>query len=131
MKKELLIKILLVLMIFSLILMLNNCFFETTAASDAIFINPDDYEADVNGRVENADKVTDIANDIIGIIRIIGTILSVVVLVVIGIKYMIGSVEERAEYKKTMWPYLLGAILVFSITNILGIIVDISGSLFE
>lgn len=130
MKKELLIKILLVLMIFSLILMLNNCFFETTAASDTIFINPDDYEADTNGRVENADKITDIGNDIIGILQIIGTILSVVVLVVIGIKYMLGSVEERAEYKKTMWPYLLGAILVFSITNILGIIVDISRSLF-
>ena len=35
---------------------------------------------------------------------------------------MIGSVEEKAEYKKTMGPYALGAVMVFAITNILSII---------
>lgn len=52
----------------------------------------------------------------------IGTITSVLALIIIGIKYMVGSVEEKAEYKKTMKPYLIGAVMVFSITNIIFVI---------
>ena len=35
---------------------------------------------------------------------------------------MMGSVEEKAQYKETMKPYLIGAIMLFGITNILYII---------
>ncbi len=63
-----------------------------------------------------------LANKIIGYIRVTGSVASVIAIIIIGIKYMVGSVEEKAEYKKTMKPYLIGAILVFGITNILGII---------
>ena len=31
---------------------------------------------------------------------------------------MMGSAEEKAEYKKTMIPYLVGAILVFAASTI-------------
>ena len=31
---------------------------------------------------------------------------------------MIGSASEKAEYKKTMIPYLIGSILLFAATNI-------------
>ena len=48
----------------------------------------------------------------------IGMAVSVIVLLVLGIKYMIGSAEEKAEYKKTMIPYLVGAILVFGASAI-------------
>ena len=48
------------------------------------------------------------------IIRTIGTVISVVALIIIGIKYMLGSVEERADYKKSLVPYVVGAFLVFT-----------------
>lgn len=66
------------------------------------------------------------AENILGIIRIIGTIVSVVVLMVLGIKYMLGSVEERADYKKSMIPYLIGAAIVFTGTMIPEIIYQFS-----
>lgn len=50
---------------------------------------------------------------IVGIVQTIGTIVAVVVVAVLGIKYMTGSTEEKAEYKKTMLPYLVGAIILF------------------
>ena len=31
---------------------------------------------------------------------------------------MLGSVEERADYKKTMIPYLIGAFMVFTVSLI-------------
>ena len=93
-------------------------------------IDPETYEPDSLDSADNADTLKNIGNDIIGFLQIVGSILSVVVLVVLGIKYMMGSVEERAEYKKSMEPYVLGAVLVFAITNILGIIAKISQDLF-
>ena len=49
---------------------------------------------------------------ILGIVQGIGIGVSVIILVVIGIKYMMGSAEEKAEYKKTMLPYVVGAVLI-------------------
>ena len=91
-------------------------------------INPDTYKPNTSS-VENGDKLKNIGNDIIGFLQLIGTVLSVLVLAVIGIKYMVGSVNERAEYKKAMLPYIIGAIMVFAITNLVGIIAKLSGSL--
>ncbi len=31
---------------------------------------------------------------------------------------MMGSAEERAEYKKTLFPYFIGAILIFAATSL-------------
>lgn len=63
-----------------------------------------------------------IGNTIVGVVRAVGIAISVLILTIIGIKYIIGSVEEKAQYKQTMWPYIIGAILIFSgaeITNII------------
>lgn len=58
----------------------------------------------------------DKANGIIGVITTIGVVVSVISLIAIGIKYMLGSVEEKAEYKETLKPYLIGAFLVFTVS---------------
>lgn len=58
--------------------------------------------------------VTTVGNTILGIIQVAGIILSVGCLMVLGIKYMMGSAEEKAEYKKTFIPYLIGALLLFA-----------------
>ena len=59
---------------------------------------------------------------IIGLIQALGSITAVAILVVLGIKYMMGSAEEKAEYKKTMIPYIVGAILVFAAANLASMI---------
>jgi len=48
------------------------------------------------------------------LVRTIGESVAVVMMLIIGIKYILGSVEEKAEYKQTMWPYILGAVLIFA-----------------
>ncbi len=74
--------------------------------------------------------INDIGNTIVGLVSIVGSAVSIITLLILGIKYMMGSVEERAEYKKTMLPYIVGAIMVFGISNIIGIIEDIAASIF-
>ena len=57
-------------------------------------------------------------NAILGLIQVVGTIISVGIIMVIGIKYMVGSVEQRASYKKSMIPFAVGAVLLFGAVNI-------------
>ena len=58
-------------------------------------------------------EVTDVSETIIGVIQVVGTIIAVITIMILGIKYMVAGVEERAEYKKSMIPYLIGCILLF------------------
>lgn len=70
------------------------------------------------GDGEEAPQFIAKVNVIVSAIEAVGVVLSVIILIVIGIKYMLGSVEERADYKKTMIPYLIGAFLVFTVSLI-------------
>lgn len=74
-------------------------------------------------------KLVDIGNTIIGPIQVIGSVVSVIAIVIIGIRYMVGSLEEKAQYKELLMPYLIGAILVFGITNLVAIIYNIATQL--
>ena len=76
----------------------------------------------------NAENITN-ANKVIGFFQAIGSIVSVLALVLIGIKYMMGSIEEKAEYKETMTYYIVGAILVFAISNISAMIYNFAKTL--
>lgn len=74
----------------------------------------------------SANQVSNIGNSILGIIRVVGTVIAVGVLMVIGIKYMMGSAEEKAEYKKTMLPYLIGALILFAAVQIASYVYNIA-----
>ena len=81
------------------------------------------------GTAEESTELMTKAETVLGVIQVIGTVVAVVMLMVIGIKYMLGSVEERAEYKDTLKPYLIGALLLFSGTTIPQIIYKIAQNL--
>lgn len=70
--------------------------------------------------------VMNIGNQIIGIITTVGVVVAVIVLLILGIKYMMGSASEKAEYKKTMIPYLVGAILIFGASAITKVVVGLA-----
>lgn len=88
--------------------------------------DPDLWEPDTKMTVTNATKIQELANRLIGGIQIVGSIISVIAIIIIGIKYMLGSVEEKAGYKKSMLPYFIGAILVFSASTIASIIYNLA-----
>lgn len=86
------------------------------------------YAFDISQLTGTANNNTDLdnfGNKIITIISAIGSITSVIVLVIIGIKYMFGSVEEKSTYKKTLMPYVIGATLVFAASTIAGVIYSV------
>ena len=80
------------------------------------------------GTSEN--KLKEKAGVILGFINLIGIAISVIVLALIGIKYMLGSVEEKAEYKKTILMYCLGAAIIFTGSTLPNIIYKLVTGLF-
>lgn len=75
---------------------------------------------------DDTEIVTSKAATIVDIIRIIGIIVTVVTLMLIGIKYMTGSLEEKADYKKSMIPYLIGVGIFFALSQLLAVIMKIA-----
>ena len=67
----------------------------------------------MTGTPPKGTEIKDLGNKVIGILQTVGVVLSVLILVILGIKYMMGSAEEKADYKKTMIPYLIGAACIF------------------
>ncbi len=73
-----------------------------------------------------SEKIQSRAQIVMGIVNVVGVISSVVVLMILGIKYMSSSIEEKAEYKKTFIYYVLGAVLLFVAPTLANIIYNIS-----
>lgn len=96
-------------------------------ASDPIS-NPDYYDPKKSTEDIGEAEMVKKGNIIIGIIKTVGIVVSVLTLIILGIKYMVGSLEEKAEYKKTMIPYLVGAVMVFIIPQLVQIIYNITTS---
>ena len=78
-------------------------------------INPNTF---TGSESTNTDGIQKIGNQIISILSTVGSIISVIVLIILGLKYMMGSAEEKASYKKTMVPYIVGAALLFAASNL-------------
>ena len=89
------------------------------AVATLVSADPGFTAESITGTVSNASgEIQGLGNRVVGVLQAIGIVVSVVVVIVLGIKYMMGSVEEKAEYKKTMMPYLIGAALIFAASTI-------------
>ena len=75
-----------------------------------------------------ASDVSNIAGMVIYVIQIIAFAAAVIMLMFVGIKFLTASPEGKAEVKKIAVIYVVGAILLFAATGILGIIKNLSTS---
>lgn len=78
----------------------------------------------------DTDKLGEFSSSLYTILITVATAVSVIVGIYIGIKYMIGSVEQKAEYKKLLVPYLVGCIVVYGALGIWKLVVTILGSVY-
>ena len=92
-----------------------------------------DYSSQVDGLFQGGSVetggITNVGANLVSIITTIGIIVAVIVLLIIGIKYMMGSASEKAEYKKTMIPYLVGALIIFGASAIAKAVIAMTSSI--
>lgn len=73
--------------------------------------------------------VTSYGNKISNVLVLIGIIVAVIALMVLGLKFIMASVTEKAEYKKFLLPVVIGIFIIASITGIVSLLANIGGSI--
>lgn len=80
-----------------------------------------------NTAATNANKTQ--TQVLVGIFQTIGSVLSVIALIIIGFRYMFSSLEEKAQLKGILPYYIIGCVLVFATSNILSIVYNVFNGL--
>lgn len=89
-------------------------------ASIVYGLTPDELNA--NPDATGTTEIKTFGENIMGVVQVVGVVIAVVIIMILGIKYMMGSAEEKADYKKTMIPYMVGAILIFAGSTIANVV---------
>lgn len=72
-------------------------------------------------------SLTEMSGKILNVIYTVAVFASVAMMLVIGIKYITSSPDQKASLKSRAIPYLIGAFLVFGTANILRFISTMAG----
>lgn len=100
----------------------------TSAGSlDDMIGDADSFISKANGKsdVVTSGSLQDFSQTFYNILLTVGIIVAVLVGSVIGIKFMIGGAEEKANIKELLVPYIAGCILVFGAFAIWKIVVTV------
>ena len=71
-----------------------------------------------SGSTSDLHGAEDVFQTVINILWVVSIIVTIIVIMVIGLKYIIGSTQEKAEYKKSLIPLMVGALLIVFATTI-------------
>lgn len=82
-----------------------------TFAIKASELNPN-YDGQITAPIKR------FGGSVLGFIRNIAAISSVILIAFFGLKFMFGSVEQKAEYKKHFMPLIVGMVVVVAGTSI-------------
>lgn len=84
-------------------------------------------DKDAQGESTEIGGLKTMAAKVIKAIRNVGAIVAILVITILGIKYMIGSTEERAEYKKSFIPLIVGVIVLVAAASIASALFSVAG----
>lgn len=111
--KKYMISIILIIMI--VMLLTSTCF-----ASDLFAEMKTGMEGVKTADTSANDKgVAKVINIVIGLLQVAGTGISLIVITMLGIKYLMASAGEKAEIKKQAIPIVIGCVLLFGAVNIM------------
>lgn len=112
--KEKIIKILTIILILFVVFNISNFVY-------AGEINTEDFTG-----IYTKEGVSDLdtkTGKILNIVQIAGTAISLVALLVLGMKYMLSSPNDKATIKEKMVPYVIGVIIFFAASNLVTIVI--------
>lgn len=119
--KKLIISIIILLICCSAMINISYASYEepikVATSVDDVFKDADDFikqgEDLQSENDENKKELSSTLDFLYNLLLGIGIVAAVIVGTLLGIRYMIGSVEEKAEYKETLFAYLISCVVVF------------------
>lgn len=89
------------------------------------FVYADDINTEDFAGIYTKDGVSDLDNKtgkILSIVQIAGTAISLVAMIILGMKYMLSSPDDKATIKEKLVPYVIGVIIFFAASNLVTIV---------
>lgn len=59
---------------------------------------------------------------VLGIVQAIGISVAMIMLAILAIKYFASSIDERADVKKKLVPFVIGAFILFAASSLVGLV---------
>ena len=120
------------IILMSLIFILCMCIFSATVYGTSV----DGLVSNMKGQGISAGDTSGggiiaAINNILGLVQVAGTGVALIAVSLLGIKYMLASVEEKAEIKKYLIGAVIGGILVFGGAGIAKVLASFSTGIFS
>ena len=106
-----------VMIVLVLLMIVSNVAF---AAAGSSYLDPKTITPNNDGSL--ATKSQSIAGSILGVAQVIGISVAIIMLIVLAIKYISAAPNDKAEIKKHAVIYIVGAIVLFGASGLLGLI---------
>ena len=94
---------------------------------DKIINDAEDWVSNGNNDIISEQGLKDFSDTLYNSLLLIGMVIAVIVGTIIGIKFMISSVEEKAKIKEILVVYFVGCIVLVGAFSIWKIIILIMG----
>lgn len=111
-----------------LIAILLITFLNTISFSDYYDIGAFENE-EVNNKAST--MIVNASKNSIATARIVSGAIALIVLLVIAMKYMMAAPGDKADIKKHAVAYVIGAFILFSVTEIITILIEVGGKIGE
>lgn len=115
------IRILKIITALLILILLLFCFSQNSYALD-VLKKPTNIFENKNDNSEASNTIGKILGTTLNFIQVIGTGIAILMLVVMGIKFVGSSPNKQAEMKKSIIYYVMGAIFIFAAVGLLQII---------
>jgi len=89
-------------------------------SSSVLAYSPNQFEGNRSG--DTYANVQSGGNIVIGIVQAIGITVAIIMLIMVAIKYVSAAPEGKAEVKKSVIIYVVGAILLFASAGVLELV---------
>lgn len=83
-------------------------------------ISLDDYKPHIDTGLASVLK------NVVGVVQMVGTGIAILASIWLGIRYVVSSVDEKADIKKKLIPFVIGAMIFYGATGILQLIADVA-----
>lgn len=127
MKKNVIKKLLFIILLFLTIFSQTNIVFATDPTVSGIiqggtsFIETgEEQESPIT-----TDKTQELVDDLYNVLVFVGMVIAIIIGLILGIQFMTGSIEQKAKVKDSLIPYVVGCIVVFGAFGIWKLVVTI------
>ncbi len=119
-------KIMIIFMMIMLVVTMSSCYFVNAGAGDDVKDKfPGMDMSDIDSKANDAGtKIQTTFGIVLEVVRVACVGIALVLLTVVGAKYMLASPNERADIKQSLIVYVIGAVVMFGASSIVGIVRD-------